>query len=318
MIKCLECGFETGRLQWTHFKYKCTGRAKSLSEYKKLHPNAATVSPEVAYKTRVSEDTLIQKYGPTEGKQRWIEYKKKQARSNTFEYKKEKYGWTKEQFDEYNLSRACTLENLINRHGEVQGAILWQEYCERQAFTNTLDYFKNKYGSEEGVQKYREVCSKKAHTVDNVMRLHGCSLDEAVKILTDRSSRLQYTSEVEKTFVSLIEKELCCSISYSIKTKQFCVYGNGKANFYDIVHNKRAIEFHGDYWHCNPKMYDANFVHPHIQMLAEDKWEADRRKIELLKEKTNIDTLVVWESEFAKDPENTVRRCAEWIRNGKR
>ena len=26
MVKCLECGFESSRLQWTHFKYNCTGR----------------------------------------------------------------------------------------------------------------------------------------------------------------------------------------------------------------------------------------------------------------------------------------------------
>ena len=35
MIKCLECGFESSRLQWTHFKFNCTGRFNNGTEYKK-------------------------------------------------------------------------------------------------------------------------------------------------------------------------------------------------------------------------------------------------------------------------------------------
>ena len=36
------------------------------------------------------------------------EYRNKQAYSNSFEYKKKKYGWSKEQFVEFNMSRGVT------------------------------------------------------------------------------------------------------------------------------------------------------------------------------------------------------------------
>lgn len=50
MPKCLECGFESSRLQWTHFRYKCTGRFKNGTEYKKAYPNALLVDEEIAKK----------------------------------------------------------------------------------------------------------------------------------------------------------------------------------------------------------------------------------------------------------------------------
>ena len=49
-----------------------------------------------------TKEKAIKKYGEVDGLKKWEEYCKKQAISNTFEYKQNKYGWTKDQFDEYN------------------------------------------------------------------------------------------------------------------------------------------------------------------------------------------------------------------------
>jgi hypothetical protein len=102
MPKCLECGFEAPRLQWTHFRYKCTGRFQNGREYMKAFPGAKVVDDDLAKRTAVTESNLIQKYGKEEGQRRWDEYKAKQALSNTLEYKAEKYGWCKDDFDTYN------------------------------------------------------------------------------------------------------------------------------------------------------------------------------------------------------------------------
>ena len=129
MIKCLECGFISQRLQWTHFKYKCTGKFANSKEYMLAYPNAKVVSSELAMSTAITLDNLIKKYGPAEGSIRWNEYKQKQSYSNSLEYKKKRHGWTKEQFDEYNSSRAQTLQKMIERHGEIEGAEKWEQYC---------------------------------------------------------------------------------------------------------------------------------------------------------------------------------------------
>ena len=90
MIKCLECGFESSRLQWTHFKFNCTGRFNNGTEYKKYYPNAKVVDKDLAKKTAITLDNLIKKYGDIDGVSRWESYKHKQAESNSLEYKKEK------------------------------------------------------------------------------------------------------------------------------------------------------------------------------------------------------------------------------------
>ena len=59
MPKCLECGFEASRLQWTHFKYKCTGRFSNGREYKKVYPSALLVDKELAKNTAITKNNLI-------------------------------------------------------------------------------------------------------------------------------------------------------------------------------------------------------------------------------------------------------------------
>lgn len=314
MPVCRECGFTAPRLQWTHFKYKCTGRFNNGKEYQKVYPGALLVEPELAKRTAVTRTNLIEKYGKVEGEKRWNEYRNKQAESNTFKYKKEKHGWDEEQFELFNKSRAVTLENIIERHGE-EGYAKWKQYCERQAYTNTLPYYIEKYGND-GYQKYLDVNALKTHTIENVMRVHKCSQSQALRILVDRNTRLAYTSELEQCLVMAIEREIG-ELHYTHKNKQYCVWGNDKANFYDIVHNRRAIEFNGDYWHCNPDLYKANYIHPHSDCCAQQIWENDRKKIDLLKKERNIDTLVIWETDYLKEPEQTIKRCVKWVQNEK-
>ena len=106
----------------------------------------------------ITENAMIRKWGEKEGKKRWKSYCDKQAETNTFEYKQEKYGWSKEQFEEFNKSRAVTLELCIERHGEEAGRKMWDEYCERQRYTTSLEYMIEEYGEEEGTKKYKDFC----------------------------------------------------------------------------------------------------------------------------------------------------------------
>jgi len=69
--------------------------------------------------------TLITKHGEKEGIKKWENYCNNQSLSNKFEYKKEKYGWTEEEFDKYNKSRSVTLKNLIKKNGEKNGLKIW-------------------------------------------------------------------------------------------------------------------------------------------------------------------------------------------------
>ena len=89
---------------------------------------------------------------------------------NTFEYKKRTYGWNKQQFDEYNKSRAITKKNLTKNIGEIESLIKLNEYLQKQHYTKTLDYYVEKYGKEKGLAEYKRVCNEKLLTKENFIR----------------------------------------------------------------------------------------------------------------------------------------------------
>lgn len=317
MPKCLECGFTAKRLQWTHFRYQCTGKFQNGTEYREAYPGAKLVDDDLCQKTAVTESNLIKKYGELEGKAAWEEYRSKQAASNSFEYKQKKYGWTHDQFNEFNKSRAITLSNMIAKYGEEAGAGKWIQYCERQAYTNTKAYFIEQYGVTEGTSRYRAVCRAKKHTPEVVAERHDCTAAEAEQIIRNYNQPPSFSSQLELDIARRISNSLGKKLDYSALTKQYCVWANNKINFYDIVHNDRAIEIHGNYWHCNPVMYESNFYHSPSGLLAEDIWQKDEDKIQGLLDLRGIETLVIWESEYTDSPDETIKRCVKWIQNDK-
>lgn len=313
MIKCLECGFESVRLQWTHFKYKCTGRFSNGREYQKVYPNALLVDPLLAKITAVTLDNLVKKYGVDEGQQRWKSYREKQAYTNSFEHKQEKYGWTKEQFDQYNSSRSQTLEKMIDRYGETEGIKRWQIYCERQAYTNTKNYFIEKYGPEEGYKKYLEINKSKA--VGNPLILAekmAITVEEAVDIIIKRQKNF-FASNLEKEFTTLLESKIG-TLEHTTFSKPFGKWSHLLNTYviYDIKHNDCIIEFNGDYWHANPKLFEDTAE-------IRGKSAKEIRERDMLKLQTAQDqgfrTLVVWESDFINNKQQTIKKVAEWILN---
>ena len=83
---------------------------------------------------------------------------------------------------------------------------------------------------------------------------------------------------------------------------------------YDFVNDKvkKVIEFNGDYWHCNPTKYNENYYHKHLKMYAKERWVNDRIRVE----KTNdygYQVLIIWESDYRKNPEQTLQKCIEYL-----
>lgn len=312
MIKCKECGFESDRLQWTHFKYKCTGRFTSGTEYRKIYPGSQLVSPELAKKTAVTEARLIEKYGIEVGIVKWDEYKKKQAKSNSYDYKREKHGWSKDQFNEYNASRSQTLSKMIERHGEIAGAAKWETYCLRQAHTNTKQYFIDKHGESVGTEKYIEVNQKKKMPHDPVLlAAHlAITVDEATEIILARFSK-SHSSKLESEFTQMLEQEIGPLDHTSTKSPygKWSVLLNTYVVF-DIKHKQYIIEFNGDYWHANPLTYAPSAI---IRgKTASEIWLRDKLKMETA---TNLGftTMVVWESEFNADKVSTINKVKLWM-----
>lgn len=76
-----------------------------------------------------------------------------------------------------------------------------------------------------------------------------------------------------------------------------------KKYFYDFVISniKICIEYNGEY------------VHPNKEKLTEDeKYEYDQIKLNALR-KRGFEILIVWDSEYKKDPEKVLQECLNFI-----
>jgi hypothetical protein len=275
------------------------------------YPGAKVVDASVAAKTAVTLKNLISKYGEKEGTARWEQYKQKQAYSNSFEYKQQKHGWTKEEFDRFNSSRAVTLINMISKYGEIDGIKRWEDYCERQAYTNTKEYFLEKYGIEFGLEKYKQINKEKAVNDPKILAHKlEITIDDAVDIILTRQSRF-FSSNLELEFVNELE-QLVGTLEYTNLVRPFGKWSQLLDTYvvFDIKHKNCIIEFNGDYWHANPKLFLPDAVIRGKK--ARDIWERDRLKLQTARD-LGFCTFVVWESAFKANRIETIRTVAEWI-----
>lgn len=85
----------------------------------------------------------------------------------------EKFNLTKDDIISKILSKslAFTLEVARERYGDEEGLKRWNEYCSKQAESNTFEYKNKKYGmSEEEFKKYN---LSRSVTLENLIKRHG-------------------------------------------------------------------------------------------------------------------------------------------------
>lgn len=117
------------------------------------------------------------------------------------------------------------------------------------------------------------------------------------KILSDKVKEARRLRKVKSVIVSkkeyeiideLIKKGLEPIHSFRIDTKICDIF---------IPEFNLIIEYFGDYWHCNPKKYDADYFNVKKNKFAKEIWEYDRSKLELIKS-YGYNLEVIWESDL--------------------
>ena len=262
----------------------------SYDEYKKIC--SMTVG--------VTEKSMIKKWGEELGIQKWNEYKRKQSVTNTFEYKKKKFNWNKEQFDEFNKSRAVTLKNLQNKYGKELGEIYFNDYVEKQKLTKSHEYMINKYGEE----KTKAINQSKGQTLSNYIKRLG-KIEGLKQYEIMLSHHKNYFSKISQKFFDEIDKYISQKYTtyYATKNHEYGVnlHNNDYIRLdYFILELNLCIEFNGTYFHADPRFFDENdYPNPHNKVLTSKViWENDNNRYKKLKEYRNIDTIVVWEYDY--------------------
>jgi len=57
------------------------------------------------------------------------------------------------------------------------------------------------------------------------------------------------------------------------------------------------IEVYGDYWHCNPKMFDSTYYHSQLHMTAQERWDSDAIRIKKFTD-SGYKVIVLWERDI--------------------
>ena len=74
----------------------------------------------------------------------------------------------------------------------------------------------------------------------------------------------------------------------------------------------KIIEFNGDYWHCNPKIYKKNVFNKTMKKTAEEVWKRDQEKIDFIKS-IDCELLIIWENDYKKNKNEIIKQCQRFI-----
>ena len=257
-----------------------------------------------------SRESFIQKYGVEEGNRRYEEYVKFHSDKNKYEYKKNKLGWSEQRFREFNKSRAVTLELCIKKHGEELGRKLFKEYCDKQAYAGcALEYFVEKYGEEDGRKFYKELNKRKVVTKDTFVRKYGQEVGEKMwaEHILKKKTWSKMSQQLFDEILTYIPSNQYSKVKYAtFGGGEECIEGRYGYMFPDFIYdNKKIIEFNGDYWHKNPKLYQET---DEVKLT----WKHDfERKCEL--ERLGYQVFVVWEKDFKEKREDVVKMCLSFL-----
>lgn len=165
--------------------------------------------------------------------------------------------------------------------------------------TFTLEKCIKKYGEEEGTKIYQERQLKWQETLNNK------SIEEIIEINKKKAA----------PSISSFEKIITEYLNLPRENTQLVLIdkeNNNKKFIYDIFNNNKIIEFNGDFWHCNPLIYESTYFHKFKNKIAEEIWEYDKMKIDFAKA-NGYEVLVIWEKDFNNNEDETLEKCRKFI-----
>ncbi len=187
------------------------GTIEYFTIFKKIPHDIAVLERERYNKKSVPTlENMILKYGNYEGAKRWEIYRQKQAYTNSFEYKREKYGWSLEDWKNYNKSRG-----VIGEKNGNYGSSYYEVWVE-------------KYGKDEADRMNAEVSKLKARNGE----------------LNGNYNRKKSSEEIEKMRKSAIERVIRQGTCVAYNPSSIPIIENyGKENGYNFIHAENGGEY---------------------------------------------------------------------------
>ena len=293
-------GEELGTKKYNDFCKKCSdavikAKADENSTYNK---RIITVSYDYFLKKANGDEILAYQF-----------LKNRQSNSKLEDFIK-RYGDEegKKRYQNVNMKKAITLENMIRVHGENLGHEKYEKWYFNTGKHSTLQSLIDKHGHDDGTKIYAEINSKKAITLENMIRVHGKELalekyEQWKKKILSSNKRYSkggflFCKELHQLLIQNLNNETPYygDNEYSVVYKKEDVIKQYFPDFL-IKSQKIIVEYYGDYWHRNPEKYSGE--------QAEKIWELDKQRIYNLNE-LGYKVFYVYESDITKNYKNTI------------
>lgn len=173
-----------------------------------------------------------------------------------------------------------------------------ENYILPEKSKTNLNGYIARYGEKDGIRRYNERCNKisRSFTVDWYIERYG--INEGIK---------HYQKRFEAFY------KVSSNITHS--KNQYLIYNALKVNDdnwkderyagvarVDMLNEKIgvAIEYFGDFWHCNPMVYKDDYYNKCLKMYAKDKQIFDKIRLSKILSFSKSITLiiVIWEKSF--------------------
>jgi hypothetical protein len=295
-------------------------------------------------KKSIGVDVMKKRYGNELGEEKWLNYLSKWRSSVrdkggwdnglTLENLQKKHGkhlgyevWNKKREKQ---SYRFSVEYYIEKFGEVEGKKKWSTYC-KSMDKKSLKYFIEKYGKDKGKELYKKSCDQTRYyqTLEYYVQKYGNKLGEE-KFNQKKENTILSLKKLLKIGYSKISQELFWILYDNIldNSKKVCMFAelNQEESFYlknsefnvitvDFKVGNKIIEFYGDFWHANPKLYESDFVFERDNMKKTAKLIQDRdiRRVKKI-EDFGYEVYIVWESEFKTDRHKTIEKCLNFLK----
>lgn len=212
---------------------------------------------------------------------------------------------------------------------------LMKSISEKRTYNTRTDYYEGKgYTNDEAKKLLKE--RQNTFTLEKCMKKYG---DDEGRAVFEKRQKLwsgkieqKYRngefskapkhrsgscfSKIEKQFIGMLIQygNLDCDLCKTYKTKQLTLFDKTTKNryHYDFCYENKIIEFNGDYWHCNPQIYESDYYHKRLKCTAYEVWERNKEKINYAKS-IGYSVYIVWESDFRKNCNAVIEQCLKYI-----
>lgn len=299
MIQCNECG------QWFKSLIGHISKRHNLTadEYRNKYPGAETICSELKtfFRDRVSGDlnpgkNHNGKYSPLS--KNYIYYT----------------GLTEEEIDTKIAdvfkkistsiqaapeNRSTKLEYYLTKGMSIDEA---KSALSTRQKTFSKDLCILRYGEELGNKVWNDRQTAWQHTLNS-------KSEEEISDINQRKIRNGYqsTSKAEFEIYAALIKD------FPELEHQFSIKKDSRCNIiYDFRYKNKIIEYYGDFWHMNPKIYDKQYINPVSKKSLFEKHKEDTNRVQFA-ELSGYSVLVVWENDYKKNPNEVITKCKKFL-----